>query len=108
VLNKPLEWIVLVLTLGIYLFFRSKHLHWAERTVSSVVPAGLALGLSAEVAPWTADSELLAAIGIMVVGPMILNWLLTAGEDEDFIKRTLQDWTRKRLGLEAEDNDKTG
>jgi len=105
-MQKPYEWIVLVGVLSLYLFMRSSALKIWERVGSVVVSAGMAFAGSEELAHYTRDSELLAAILIMVAGPFLLGAALNIGGDEDFIKRLMQDWARKRLGLkEEEDHD---
>ena len=100
--GKSIEWIVLVCVVSAYLFLRSKSLPLWERVLTAIISAGLAYAGSTELAPWVNDSELIAAIAIMVIGPMILGAVFTIGEDEAFLKRTLQQWTRKRLGLGEE------
>jgi hypothetical protein len=106
-MHKSYEWIVLVSVLSLYLFMRGTALRIWERIASVVVSAGLAYAGSASVSSYTADSELLAAILIMIAGPLALGMVMNAGGDEDFLKRLMQDWARKRLGLKEEERDET-
>tara|TARA_R110000851_G_scaffold1748_1_gene6806 strand:+ start:11472 stop:11789 length:318 start_codon:yes stop_codon:yes gene_type:complete len=105
-MQKSYEWIVLVSVLSLYLFMRGTALRIWERIASVIVSAGLAYAGSAAVAVYTRDSELLAAILIMIVGPLALGVVMNAGGDEDFLRRLTQDWARKRLGLKEENRDK--
>jgi hypothetical protein len=106
-MHKSYEWMVLVAVLSLYLFMRGTALRFWERFASVIVSAGLAYAGSASVAAYTADSELLAAILIMIAGPLALGMVMNAGGDEDFLKRLMQDWARKRLGLKEEERDET-
>jgi hypothetical protein len=102
-----MEWILLVGVLSLYLFVRSSSLRIWERLASVAVSAGLAYALSAELAPFTRDSEMAAAIFIMVLGPLLLGLIFNVGGDEEFLKRTTQEWVRKRLGLEGNHDKKS-
>ncbi|URC15464.1 hypothetical protein BD1_23 [Octadecabacter Antarctic BD virus 1] len=104
-MHKSGEWLVLVGVLSLYLFMRGSALRIWERLASVVVSAGLAYAGSSAIATYTRDSELLAAILIMVAGPFLLGAALNVSGDEAFLKRLMQDWARKRLGLEAERRD---
>jgi hypothetical protein len=106
-MQKSYEWIVLVSVLSIYLFMRATALRIWERISSVVVAAGLAWAGSEAVSEYTYDSELLAAILIMTIGPLAVGMLLNFSGDEDFLKRLMQDWARKRLGLKEESRDDT-
>jgi hypothetical protein len=104
-MNKSYEWIVLVSVLSLYMFMRGSALRIWERVASVIVSAGLAWAGSEAVSKYTYDSELLAAILIMTVGPLAVGMLLNFSGDEDFLKRLMQDWARKRLGLKEEPRD---
>jgi hypothetical protein len=104
-MHKSLEWMVLVGVISLYLFMRGSQLRIWERLTSVVVSAGLAYAGSAQLAAYIGGSELLAAILIMIAGPFMLGAVMNLGGDEDFLKRLLQDWTRKRLGLKEENRD---
>ena len=81
---------------------RSKQLHWAERLSTGLISAGLAYAFTEEVAAWLGGRELAGAVLIMLVGPAILNALLTFGENKEFINGLLEAWARKKLGVEDE------
>jgi hypothetical protein len=106
-MQKSHEWLMLVGVLSLYLFMRGTALRIWERLASVAVAAGLAAAGSEAVSAYTYDSELLAAILIMTVGPLAMGMLLNFSGDEDFLKRLMQDWARKRLGLKEESRDDT-
>lgn len=101
---KSFEWLVLVSVLTFYLIVRSRHLVMWERLTASLVPAGLAYAGSAQLSPLFGGNELIATIFIMTLGPAIIGAILTFGEDEEFVKKVLQDYSRKLLRLKKEES----
>jgi len=104
-MHKSLEWMVLVGVLSLYLFMRGSALRIWERIASVIVSAGLAYAGSDQLSAYTRDNEMLAAILIMIAGPFLLGAVMNVGGDEQFLKRLMQDWARKRLGLKEENRD---
>lgn len=105
VLNKPLDWVILVGALGTYIWWRSRHLPFIDRLIGPLVSALLAYALSADLAPYFGGSEKAAVIAIMIGGLYVLGGILTVIEDQDFLKDTLQEWVRKRIGLDPKEED---
>jgi hypothetical protein len=104
-MNKSVEWLVLVGVLSIYIFARSRHLVWWERSAAALLSAGMAYTLAEEAAAYAGVGVNLATIIIMILGPMLLNGILTLGKNEDFIKDTMEAWVNKRLGLKGRDDE---
>ena len=109
ILNKSLEWVVLVVCMSAYLIIRAKQLHWAERAMTGVFSAGMAFVFTDDVAAWEliGGSETIAAVLIMLFLPALLNAALVLGEDKDFVVKTLKDWARKMLGVQNDDDKST-
>lgn len=105
VIGKSAQWLVVVTVLSVFLFVRSANLLIWERLASAIVSAGLAFGLSEELAPIFRDSEIAAAIAVMILGPMLLGMLLNIGGDEKYLKHVLKAWVEKSLGVEVNDDD---
>jgi hypothetical protein len=106
VLNKSLEWGVLVAVMTAYLILRAKQLHWAERATTGLFGAGLAFAFTDDVAAWeiVGGSETIAAVLIMLFLPAILNSALVIGEDKEFVVKTLKAWARNWLGVKDDDS----
>ena len=106
ILNKSLEWVVLVVIMSAYLIIRAKQLHWAERAMTGFFSAGLAFVFTDSVAAWdfVGGSETVAAVLIMLFLPAMLNSALVIGEDREFVVHTLKAWARNWLGVKDDDN----
>lgn len=108
IINRSVEWVVLVAVLGVYMIIRSRHLHWAERLFTGLFGAGLAFVFTEDVSDWPllGGSELSAAVLIMLVGPAVLNAILTFGENKEFINGLLEGWARNKLGVKDDKGDR--
>lgn len=104
--GKSIEWVVLVVVVVGYLIMRTPSLPWLQRIASGLLSAGMAFALSDSLAPYTWDSDLAAAVVIMIIGPFLMGSALVLMEDKEFAKSTLQAWVLKRLGLEGDDGTK--
>ncbi|WP_217701812.1 hypothetical protein [Pseudooceanicola sp. HF7] len=62
--------------------------------IKTAASAFLAYGLSPTIAPWTRDSEVLAALGVMALGLIALDTATGLISDREFIKEMI----RRRIG----------
>lgn len=72
----------------------------SRRIMKTAASAFLSYGLSPTIAPWTWDSEVVAAIAIMAFALIILDTMTALLMDRAFIK----DLIRRRLGQKGDDD----
>ena len=101
-LERSMEWMVLVGTITAYLYARATHLTRWERLGATMVSPLLAVALTDTVAPYLNDNDMAATIAIMLCGPFLLGVFLSVTQEEEFVKSTFQEWVRMRVGLPAQ------
>lgn len=104
-IDKSVEWVVLVVVVSLVVFMRAALLPLWERIMTACISAGLAFAFTDSVAEWLGGQQLAATVLIMLIGPAVLNAMLTIGEDREFLNNLLKAWARKKLGVTDERND---
>lgn len=94
-LNKPLEYWLVVLGMTLYVATRDaeKQPIW-KRTGKTLASAALGVGLSPDAGAWFGVSDSIAAVGIMAFGMIVLDVGTALIQDRTFIKEMIA----KRLG----------
>tara|TARA_R110002051_G_scaffold325869_1_gene432675 strand:+ start:26874 stop:27227 length:354 start_codon:yes stop_codon:yes gene_type:complete len=102
--EKSASILFLMLVVTLYLFVRTASLPLWERLTSALLSAAMAFSFSDRLTPWFNGSESAAVIFIMILGPFVVGVVLNASKDEEFVKRIMREWVRKRLGLKGDDD----
>ncbi|MBT9383340.1 hypothetical protein KM176_05665 [Pseudooceanicola sp. CBS1P-1] len=92
--GKSAEFWTVVCGMVLWAMVRAESEPLHRRLVKTAASAFLAYGLSPTIAPWTRGSEVLAALGIMAVGLIVLDTATGLISDREFIKELI----RRRIG----------
>lgn len=94
-LGKTWEFWAVVLGMAVYVATRDAETEaFPKRAAKTFASALLAYGLAPEIAPWTGNNEIVAAVVVMAFGLLVLDVMTALLLDRDFIKEVI----RKRLG----------
>ena len=93
--GKPWEFWTVIAGMAVYVATRDAETESLSKRVSKTVASGLlTFGLAPELAPFTQNNEIAAAVIIMAFGLIALDLMTAVLMDRDFIKEVI----RKKLG----------